>query len=235
LRKVRLKLLVDNREKILARSLDGICEEISFAQLPVGDYLLAFGSEAVIVERKSVKDFLVSVRSNRLWDQLLRMMKTEEVLGFKVKRRILLIHGNFDDYLNAIDYENQENLFKHWSQLMGAYMEIIYVYNTPIIHAENDHAFRSFMRILVKREKAGKNDKLPEARWYRKPVRADLPVKDRKRYILSGIPYIGDHLAKNLLSHFETISQVACASVKELQEVHKIGKKKAELIYSMFH
>lgn len=232
---VRLKLLVDNREKIHARSLDGICEEVSFAQLPVGDYLLAFGSEAVIVERKSVKDFLVSVRSNRLWDQLLRIMKTEKVLGFEVKRRILLIHGNFDDYLSAINYENQENLLKHWSQLMGAYMEIIYVYNTPIIHAENDHAFRSFMRILVKREQAGKNDKLPEARWYRKPARADLPVKDRKRYILSALPYIGDKLAENLLSHFDTISHVACASIKDLQNVPKIGKKKAELIYNMFH
>lgn len=232
---VRLKLLVDNREKIHARSLDGICEEVSFAQLPVGDYLLAFGSEAVIVERKSVKDFLVSVRSNRLWDQLLRIMKTEKVLGFEVKRRILLIHGNFDDYLSAINYENQENLLKYWSQLMGAYMEIIYVYNTPIIHAENDHAFRSFMRILVKREKAGKNDKLPEARWYRKPARADLPVKDRKRYILSALPYIGDKLAENLLSHFDTISHVACASIKDLQNVPKIGKKKAELIYNMFH
>ena len=230
-----MKLLVDNREKIYARSLDGICEEVSFAQLPVGDYLLAFGSEAVIVERKSVKDFLVSVRSNRLWDQLLRIMKTEKVLGFEVKRRILLIHGNFDDYLSAINYENQENLLKYWSQLMGAYMEIIYVYNTPIIHAENDHAFRSFMRILVKREKAGKNDKLPEARWYRKPARADLPVKDRKRYILSALPYIGDKLAENLLSHFDTISHVACASIKDLQNVPKIGKKKAELIYNMFH
>lgn len=230
-----MKLLVDNREKIHARSLDGICEEVSFAQLPVGDYLLAFGSEAVIVERKSVKDFLVSVRSNRLWDQLLRIMKTEKVLGFEVKRRILLIHGNFDDYLSAINYENQENLLKYWSQLMGAYMEIIYVYNTPIIHAENDHAFRSFMRILVKREKAGKNDKLPEARWYRKPARADLPVKDRKRYILSALPYIGDKLAENLLSHFDTISHVACASIKDLQNVPKIGKKKAELIYNMFH
>ncbi|MCW4052077.1 MAG: helix-hairpin-helix domain-containing protein, partial [Candidatus Bathyarchaeota archaeon] len=151
------------------------------------------------------------------------------------KRRILLIHGNFDDYFSAINYENQEDLMKHWSQLMGAYMEITYVYNTPIIHAENDHAFRSFMRILVKREKAGKNDKLPEARWYRKPVRADLPVKDRKRYILSALPYIGDKLAANLLSHFDTISRVACASVKDLQNVPKIGSKKAELIYNMFH
>ncbi len=114
-------------------------------------------------------------------------------------------------------------------------MEIVYVYNTPIIHAETDTAFKAFMRILVKRESSGMNDKLPDARWYRKPVKADLPVKDRKKYILSSLPYIGDRLASNLLMHFSTISAVACASVDELQETPKIGKKKAELIYRMFH
>ena len=230
-----LKLLVDYRERAIARLLRDVCEEISFTQLPLGDYLIAMDSGAVVVERKTVTDFLVSVRTNRLWDQLLRMMKAEKVLGFRVKRRILLLHGSFDDYLSAVDYEKQESLLKHWSQLMGAYMEIVYVYNTPIIHAESDTAFRAFMRILVKREMAGKNDKLPDARWYRKPVRADLPVKDRRKYILCALPHIGDHLAENLLSHFDTISKVACASVQELQNVPKIGRKKAELVYSMFH
>jgi ERCC4-type nuclease len=235
LRTAELRLLIDNREKSIAGSLNDVCAESSFTQLPIGDYLIVSGSDAVIVERKSVKDFLVSVRSNRLWDQLLRMMKTERVLGLDVKRRILLIHGNFDDYLKAMGSRTPEDQHKHWSQLMGAFMEIVYVYNTPIIHAESDHAFRAFMRILVKREQTGKNDKLPEARWYRKPARADLPVKDRKRYILSALPYIGNQLAENLLTHFDTIAHIACAPVKELQQVPKIGKKKAELIYNMFH
>jgi Fanconi anemia group M protein len=66
-------------------------------------------------------------------------------------------------------------------------------------------------------------------------VKANLPVKDRKKYILDSLPYIGNRLADNLLLHFKTISEVACASVEELQKVPKIGKKKAELIHNMFH
>lgn len=62
----------------------------------------------------------------------------------------------------------------------------------------------------------------------------DLPVKDRKRYILSALPYIGNRLAENLPSDFETIAQIACASVEELQKVPKIRNKKAQ-IYSIFH
>lgn len=230
-----MRLFIDYREKHLAELLEGVCDEIAFAQLPIGDYLFASEGGALLVERKTIKDFFSSVRSNRLWDQLLRMMKVEKVLGYAVKRRICVIHGNFNGYLNMIDYGSQADLLKHWSQLMGAFFEVIYVYNTPIIHAESDEALRAFMRILVKREVAGKNDKLPDGKWYRKPAKADLPVKDRKRYVLAALPYIGDTLAKKLLQHFKTISEVACASVEELQKVPKIGKKKAELIHNMFH
>jgi len=232
---IELKLLVDHRERHLAKLLEGTCEEISFAQLPIGDYLLIQDSEAIVIERKTVNDFLSSVRSSRLWDQLLRMMSTEEVLGYQIKRRILLIQGRFQDYFDSFNYESEHDLLLHWSQLMGAYLEIVYVYNTPIIYAESDTALKAFMRILVKRESSGMNDKLPDAKWHRKPVRADLPVKDRRKYILDSLPYIGDRLAENLLLHFKTISEVACASAEELQKVPKIGKKKAELIYRMFH
>lgn len=215
--------------------LEGLCEEISFIQLPLGDYLLISDSEAIVVERKSVNDFLSSIRSNRLWDQLLRMMKTERVLGYLLKRRILLIHGNFDEYFKSLYYGSEHDLLVHWSQLMGAYLEIVYVYNTPLIHAESDVAFRAFMKILLKRETSGLNDKLPDAKWYRKPARADLPVKDRKKYILSSLPYVGNRIAEYLLIHFNTIAELASASIEELQKVPKIGKKKAELIYKMFH
>ncbi|MFB0505035.1 MAG: ERCC4 domain-containing protein [Candidatus Bathyarchaeia archaeon] len=231
-----MRLLVDHRERGLMELLKDVCDEVALTQLPIADYLLISDSDAVAIERKTITDFLSSVRSNRLWDQLLRMMKTENVLGYRVKRRILVVHGNFQEHFEMLDPDwSERDLLVHWSQLMGAYMEIIYVYNTPIIHAESDTAFKAFMRILAKRESAGMNDKLPEARWYRKPARADLPVKDRKKYILSSLPYIGDRLAENLLLRFSTISAVACATIDELQETPKIGRKKAELIYRMFH
>jgi ERCC4-type nuclease len=94
--------------------------------------LLISDSEAIVVERKTVSDFLSSVRSKRLWDQQLRMMSAEDVLGYRVKRRILLIQGNFEDF-GGIDYGSEHDVLVHWSQLMGAFMEILYVYNTPII------------------------------------------------------------------------------------------------------
>ena len=231
-----MQLLVDHRERKMASLVEDackdVCDEIAYTQLPVGDFLIVSESGAICVERKTVTDFLSSVRSNRLWEQLLRMIKMETVLDHKIIRRILLIHGNFDSYLERGFHED---FLKFWSQQMGAFMQIVYVYNTPIIHAEDDTAFKAFLRILIKREASGKNDRFPEAKWYFKPAKADLPEKDRKRYILSALPHIGEQLAANLLEHFGTIADVASASVEDLQKVPKIGKKKAEMIHNMFH
>ena len=229
-----MKVLLDHREKHLEPLFRQVCGEISTVHLPIGDCLLVTAESAVLVERKTVNDFIVSIRSNRMWDQLLRMMTVNEVLGYEIKRRMLLIHGRFDHYMRNLALSHDE-CTKYWAQLMGAYLEVIYVYNTPIIHAEDDVALQSFVKISMKREESGSNDRLPEARWFRKPARADLPKKDRKKYILSAIPQIGPRLAENLLLHFETISSVASASIEELQRVPKIGQKKAKLIHNILH
>ena len=229
-----MKVLLDHREKHLEPLFRQVCGDVSIVQLPIGDCLLATAESAVLVERKTISDFIVSIRSSRMWDQLLRMMTVNEVLGHRIKRRMLLLHGRFEHYMKKLALSHDE-CAKYWAQLMGAYLEILYVYNTPIIHAEDDVALRSFVKILMKREESGSNDRLPEARWYRKPARADLPKKDRKKYILSAIPQIGPCLAENLLLQFKTISSVASASIEELQRVPKIGQKKAKLIHNILH
>jgi ERCC4-type nuclease len=95
-----MKAYVDNREE----SMFGVLKKISpyeVTQLPVGDLLVANESGAIIVERKTTADFVNSIKSNRLWEQLLRLMKTEEILGYEVKRRLLAIQGGFWEYTNV--------------------------------------------------------------------------------------------------------------------------------------
>ena len=98
-----MRLFVDYRERGVRWVIDGLFEDVEFIQLPLGDYLLAYEDGSVLVERKTARDFVSSVRSNRLWDQLLRLMKAKEVLGYVIKRRILLIHGDFERYLGIVD------------------------------------------------------------------------------------------------------------------------------------
>ena len=226
-----MELLVDHREEKVFSVIEHICETIDIpvtfkvTQLPLGDFLLIHHGSGILTERKSAADFLSSVRSNRLWDQLLRFMKAEALLGCDLKRKLLIIHGVFENFESA----------HFWSRLMGAYMEILFVYDIPIILTEDDEAFSECFRILIKREYSGKNDLLPQSRWFRKHCSPDLPEMDMKQYILASLPTVGNVLAKNLLDHFGSIRAVANASEKQLQRVEGIGKKKAEKIHHLFH
>jgi ERCC4-type nuclease len=223
-------LFVDHREGKVLPALQEICTalniECTVTQLPLGDFLFVSHTTGVLLERKSASDFLSSIRSNRLWDQLLRFMKASTLLGYPLKRKLLLIHGTFD---------SDETTQVFWSRLMGAYQEILFVYDIPIIMLEHDDAFYECMRILIKREQSGKNDLPPQSRWFRKHLLPDLPEMDVKRYVLASVPMIGDIQAEILLDHFGSLAAVANASENQLQKVKGIGKVKAKRIYQVFH
>jgi ERCC4-type nuclease len=224
-----MKVIVDSREASMSKCLKKItdCEVL---KLPLADLLMVSENGALAVERKTVSDFLSSIRSNRLWDQLLRLLKTDVIMGHEVTRRLLVIHGGFWEYTNVSPVDPK----RFWNSVFGALMEIIFVYDCPVVVCENNEAFESFLHILLKREKEGKNEGLPKARWYRKPV-SRLPVKEVKTYLLDAVPMIGEVHAKKLLEHFGTISEIAQSSKNELMRVPGIGEKRAEKIYAIFH
>ena len=238
-----MKLFVDNRE---SDTVIDLAREIAYElgamfkvqQLPLGDFLIINSNEmAVVIERKRINDFISSIRSNRLWQQLLNLMKTEKILDYSIKRQMLLIHGTCGEYLSSLpEIDPTGDLKSFWGQIVGAQQEVLFVYDTPIVFIENDaDALKSFLKITIQREQQGKNDNLPQGRWFRKPKRLALPEKDLKSYVLASIPLIGDSLAKVLLDHFNSIRSIATASTHRLQQVPGIGKKKAERIYAIFH
>lgn len=211
--------------------------DVEIAVLTLGDILIARDDEtAVLIERKSFRDFVVSIRNNRLWEQLLGMMRAEEVRGLPIKRKLLAVHGNFSDYLFHHGEEHAESVEKFWSSMMGAILTTFFVYGIPLVMMENDDAFYAFLVTELKREIDGKNDDVPESRWYRDWRKSpwELPTRDDKRILLSAIPMIGEEHARNLMEHFGTIANVANASIEELQEVPGIGEKRAKRIYDIF-
>ena len=225
-----MKILVDHREGQIKSALEEIFDEVEFDLLPFGDIAILFDDYAVILERKSIHDFINSIRSNRLWEQLLKMVKAKEIRGVKIKRKLLLVHGSILDFLGMEDFYNE----KLWASISGALMEIVYVYGIPIFFLENNDAVITFIRILCSREMKGANDSLPKARWFRKAFK-ELPEKDMKVYLLSSLPNVGEVLARNLLNHFGSISRIANAGIEELKLVEGIGNKRARQIYELFH
>ena len=234
-----MQVYVDHRESTdIIRLVQELFSETQTMQLPLGDiFLVTSPRSGVLIERKSVNDFVISMRSNHLWEQLLRMMKTKVLLGVPIIRRMLVIHGQFERYLNELpmDITLEGQPSKFWNSICGAIQEVLFVYDTPVFFAENLHAMKAFLQTLGKREAQGKNDGEPKSRWMRRRIRDQLPMKDSRRILLATVPSIGETLATNLLGTFPTIHDVACASIEDLQSINGIGKKKAQKIYHLFH
>ena len=220
------KILVDYRERKVAHLIMREFENVDILTLPVGDFLIVQGDQGMLIERKESNDFIASMKNNRLWEQMRRML-TDEVKEVKIIRRALVIHGLLSDSL--------ENSGMGWNHVMGAFMEIQYKYRIPIFHAEDDAALLHFLRIAIKREKEGKNEGEIKELWSRTIPNKDMSEDDWKLYVLSSIPFVGEKMAKNLLEHFGSIEKIARANIVELKKVEGIGDKKAKKIYAIFH
>jgi len=223
-----MRVLLDYREAACYDTLRDLSEELDLSlevtNLKAGDIAIV-GERILLIERKSPNDFLSSIRNGRLFEQLVKLLSSEDIYGRKVSRIALLIHGEIFGYL-ALERD-------YYSQIYGALMEVSFVYGVPAFFATNDSELKSFLRTAIRREAEGKNDSEIKSRWYRE--RKGLPHKDPRIYLLSSIPSVGDKLAHNLLDHFGSIAEIANASVSALREVELIGEKKAKIIYEIFH
>ncbi len=221
-----MRIHLDYRERKIEGLLRERLKEVLTEPLPVGDILIEFDGYGVIIERKSASDFAASIKNNRLWEQLRRML-VSRVLDVPIRRRALLIHGDI--------YEMIEQSGLRWSHIMGAYQDIQFNYGIPVFHAPDDEALVEFLRILILREEGGKNSGEIKELWSRAVPKKNMSDEEWRIYVLSSLPFVGEKMARNLLAQFESIERIARANISELKKVEGIGDKKARRIYRIFH
>ncbi len=204
-----VKIIVDNRERNLdiIEGLSGSGILLSFAQLPVGDYVL---SDRMCVERKTVGDFESSIINARLFNQLERLNDT-------YKKPILLLEGG------ESEFSMNRNV------ILGAIISVYSDYNVQVLRSRDAADTVSILARLAEREQEGK--RLPRMLGSKRA----FTNSQWQVLILSSIPGIGPKLAKSLISHFKTVKKVVSAEPDALMEVDKIGEKKAEKIYEILN
>ena len=95
-RQFALQVAVDTRERnprveqALRRTND---TSVSKARLPIGDYQVG---DSLIVERKTVADFALSVRNGRLFTQVARLVRQQRM------RACLILEGTPDRYRSLV-------------------------------------------------------------------------------------------------------------------------------------
>jgi ERCC4-type nuclease len=214
----KLKIVCDTRERVSQinqelknLSNDSFEVDVLIEQLTLGDYQL---SNEVLIERKTIADLESSIIDGRIFSQL-------DSLSEKVSKPGLIIEG----FINFSDNDNRINN----KSLIGLITSIGLNYRIPIFFTRNQKETALFLYVIAKREQFGVKTEIKHRFSKNK-----MSFSDQQLFILESFPDIGPTLAKSLLKKFKNIKGIANASVKELQEVEKMGPKKAEKMHYLF-
>ncbi len=210
-----LEIIVDDRERNfeLLNKLEKVFN-IKRERLDVGDFII---SDRIVVERKTLEDFLASLLDKRIFEQI-------EKLKASYEKPILIIEGSTDlnDLFNLRDI--------HPNAIRGLLISIIVDHNIPIIFVKDEEEFVNLLEILARREQIKENRK-PKV----KIVKKIKTIKDAQELLISSIPGINTQLAVNLLLYFKRPKEIANASIEELKKVPLIGEEKAKKIFEVFN
>jgi len=211
--KNELLVIVDSRERnsSVAKELNdrGVLTKIK--QIEVGDYVL---TDDIVIERKTVDDFLQSIIDGRLYNQLNKMSSN-------YSSPMILVEGNQDELFTL------RNI--HRNAIIGTLTTIALKYRIPIIFTKNSAETAEYIYVTAKREqlKSGSDIRL-------RVGRKGLTISEQQRFIVESLPSVGSTLAIALLEKFGSIDKIVNATEKDLQQVEKLGPKKAKQIIKIF-
>jgi len=203
---VKPKAIIDYREKnsLVYSELISLGLQIEVRELKVADYIV----KDVAIERKTVNDFISSMKNKRLLKQL------EELQQYKNK--LLIVEGIDEQELYT---DSEDWIGMHPNAIRGFLLSILLKYKVPIIFTQNYKDTAKFISVLS-RKQTKKEASL-------NVTKKTLNKKEQLQFIVEGFPGIGPTTAKKLLKEFKSIKNIINASEEELRKV--IGKK-AEIV-----
>jgi ERCC4-type nuclease len=201
-----LRITIDYRERA-SGLLELIREHDVFVEvkpLPFGDYII---NDSITIERKTARDFLISISDGRLFTQLSNLKK-------HCSCPVVLIEGN--PCKTDVDIDP--------AAIKGALISVETIWYVPIVFTRSKEDSVETLLMMGKQDETYM-DVVPLRGGYR-PKR----LKSRQLYILQGLPKVGPTAAKRLLEHFHSVRQIMNASVEELIAVEGIGMVSAKAI-----
>lgn len=195
--------------------------EIRRQHLDVGDYLVVANGMEVPVERKDASDYVSSLESGRLHNQLYQM-STDYDLSY------LIIVGSITEAL----LHSNINRNAYLSSLVGCSLkrsptgkrgQIV----TLMVETMSD--FAGCVYFIHKKLESGDLDRRPVAVGSKSDIDSCLVT------LYSCFPSVSVERAKKLAEHFPSLRAICNASVEDLMKVEGIGRKTAEKIYKFIN
>ncbi len=211
------RIIVDSREKPHIRKyLDkaGICYEVE--AMRTGDYRVVTDTGDAVIERKSISDFMGSMFSGRLDEQLYRLSK-ENI-------PILLLTGTFND-IKQYFKSSKIKADVVQGQIASAIVRyglrsVIWIQN---IEGDPHEDGLVIAVKLLQKIAEGKLDKLPP-RKVRKPENAHITFVRQ----VFGVP---SEVAEKMLFEFGTVRNLLSASTEQLKQIKGVGPMKIKRLH----
>jgi len=189
------KIIVDYREKnsLVAAYLVKQGFEVEFKELKIGDYIV----KDIVIERKTVQDFIGSMINHRLINQI------EELKQYENK--LLIIEG-----ISEQELYREDNTNINANAIRGFLLSIILSHKIPVIFSKNSEDTARFINVLSKRKEKEIN---------LNAKKKTLNRKEQLQFIIESFPGVGPKKAKKLLEKFGSIQNVILASTEDLKEI----------------
>ncbi len=194
-------IVVDHREPAdIAARIEELGVPVAVKQISPGDYIVG----EVAVERKTVSDFFSSLVNHRIFDQVRRLRDAYPV-------PMILVEG---DLAEIAEYKNPRAFW-------GAFLLFTLKEHVPLIVTPDQEQTCQALVTLHKQMGA----KVGEYGLRHKPKMLDL--EQRQRFLVQGLPSVGETISQSLLERFGSVRGVFTADERALVEVAKVGEKKA--------
>jgi DNA excision repair protein ERCC-4 len=183
--------------------------QVEYRMLDVGDYIV---SPECAVERKQERDFLKSLYSGRLFDQVHRLCEV-------YNRPVLVVESEMPTIAKQM---TKPRAF--W----GTLTTLTFQYGLNIFFTAEAQQTADFIYILTTHKYFAK----PKGPFIQKKLKT-VSLEKAQLSLVSNLPSIGPKLADRALKRFGTVRKVFNASIAEFSSVDGIGRKKSEKISAL--
>ena len=180
---------------------------VEVKQLDFGDFVV---SSDIVVERKTLDDFVKSIYDGRLFTQLSSMNE-------KYGRPLLVVQGD-KKHLSGISE----------ASFYGALASVLADFKVPIFFASNEREVSELIFHIARREQMEKN-RSNRIREGKKPA----SMSESQRYIVAGIPGVSGVLADRMLTEMESVERLFSANEIDLLKIEGIGEVMAKRIRTL--
>ncbi len=198
-------IVVDDREgdNEVVRALEANGAGLRRARLPSGDYCL---DDELLVERKTIADFGVSIVDGRLFKQAKGLVSSKYAGA-------LVIEGTAPE---------AAKLKVSRQAVQGALITVSLVLGLPVLRSSSAGETAWLMLTAARQLKACRKGIL------KRPGYKPRGRQKRQLYLLQGLPNIGKGKAEMLLDTFGGVQAVMDASYEDLIRVKGIGRETAQ-------